>query len=161
MKFVSTHANLKVILRSTIKYVANNKSGSEEVVKYPPIIIEFRSGFFDTSRWKEYTFDDIPEKYNIIKSEEDLIDQLKANPFFGSDYNEFKVESKSDKIARLREELAELGAEDDVVVASSPDLTSGTTNTVKGDKTPKPKRKPGPKPKKKTVTDNKDSVTDL
>jgi hypothetical protein len=169
MKFISRHANLKVVIRPTIKHVSNNQSGSEEVVKYPPVIIEFRGGIFDTSRWKEYDNPEIPEKFNIIQSEEDLIKQLTKNPFFNTDFSELKVESTEDKRARLLHELSKLDAESGVTPSNSPEIDQGATiiskdevNTKPKGKGGRPKGKGGRPPKNKTIAKpNKDSVIDL
>lgn len=158
MKFISRHANLRVILRPTTKQVVNNQSGSEEVVKYPPIVIEFRGGLFDTASWKQFVNPEVPDKFNIIKSEDDLIDHLKRNPFFNNDFSELKVESTADRRARLLHELAQLDTQDGVTPSVTPEIDPGEDFDAKVDVTHKPKGKGGRPPKTKV---NKDSVVEL
>lgn len=160
MKFISRHANLRVILRPTTKQVVNSQSGSEEVVKYPPIVVEFRGGLFDSASWKQFVNPEVPDKFNIIKSEDDLIDHLKRNPFFNADFSELKVESASDKRARLLHELSKLDAEEGITPSETAEIGSGDDLDEEVEELPKtkPKGRPG---RKKAEKPNKDSVIDL
>ena len=158
MRFISRHANLRVILRPTTKQVVNSQSGSEEVVKYPPIVVEFRGGLFDTASWRQFVNPEVPDKFNIIKSEDDLVDRLKKNPFFNTDFSELKVETTADKRARLLHELSKLDAEDGVMPSETPEIDSGKELDTKVEDLPKSKPK-GRHGRKKA--ENKDSVVDL
>lgn len=112
MKFISKYAALRVGIMPTVRKVVNGGSGSEEVLVYNGVTVKFDKAIFDTKDWAQYERALNPDQHNPIKSEDDLIRLLKANPYFNQYYFEHKVETVEDKRARLEAELAKLDAED-------------------------------------------------
>jgi len=130
----------------------------EEIVKYPPVKVEFKNGFFDTSRWQDLVSDDIPDKFNTIKSENDLIEQIKKSIAYESgDCVEFKQESLAEKRSRLMHELAKLDTEEGIETA--PDVPKNDPQQTGSAKKAATTRRVT-KTRKKTKN-NTDSVVDL
>lgn len=118
MLFIAKYKNLRVSIRPTIKQLVHTGSGGQDVIVHRGVTVEFQNAVFDTKNWSQYRRPESPDHIDVIKTEEDLIRLLKANPNFGIDFFEREEKSISQRRKELESELAKLEAEES---AQNPD----------------------------------------
>lgn len=133
MKYVSQFKKLKVILRPT-RRVVQEIGGNSEVIIHPAVVAEFENGFFDT----KIAFPIMSSRIECcelhkeqLASEDRLIKALDGHLDFGSAFKQFYEETKEDRLAKLKAEIAQLESapEADTTAPAMDVIPAGDSNT--------------------------------
>lgn len=136
MIYISRYKNFRLGIRPTIKEHVHTGSGGQEVITHKGVTVEFQNAVFDTKNWKQYNRPESPDRINTIQSEQDLIRLMEESPFFTIDFFRREVQTREQRAAELRKQLAQLEAEESAENPSdAPEMEPVSTDL---EDTPKP-----------------------